>query len=158
MTNHEPDTMPTPPDPGTLAATLRTTAASLSAAAHSLEGVAALLDGAPAPAGEAAPASAPNDATEVVPAGPTAPKKEPGRRRSPNQMAELMTKVLDVVTAHPGLLAKDIAPKVATGLGAEDIRDVLSKLKAAGRIRIEGQKQGTRYFSAGTPDVSAPTT
>jgi hypothetical protein len=78
-----------------------------------------------------------------------APAPKPGKRgrRTSADMEGAGAKVLDYVKANPGSRLEEIG----RGLGTETVglKGPIKALLAAGSLRTEGQKRGTKYFAGG---------
>src|SRR5258706_13936464 len=77
----------------------------------------------------------------------TTPRKSPGRRRGPDEMAGLSERLYEAVRANPGALMMVLAAEV--GATARELNRPALILKRAGRVRSVGQRQSTRYFPMG---------
>lgn len=71
-------------------------------------------------------------------------RKTTGRRRTPEQIAELGDRLCEAVRARPGETMAVLAPHV--GATAAELNRPMTVLKRAGRIRSVGQRHNTRYF------------
>ncbi len=67
-----------------------------------------------------------------------------GRRRTPEEVAELGDRFYAAVCAQPGESMGMLAAEV--GAPPRDLRRPVTLLKRAGRVRSVGQRQHTRYF------------
>jgi hypothetical protein len=114
---------------------------------------AALGEGAPRPrkglmpTGEGSPGGFPSKATRRRRARRKTTKVRPGRRtrRSAADLGKIAGKVRAYVRAHPGERLEEIGRglrKATAGL-----KRPVQSLLAAGSLRTEGQKRGTRYFA-----------
>jgi hypothetical protein len=90
-------------------------------------------------------------ASPAAPAKAAAPKiaaKERGRgtKRPPREIKALVDKLASYISAHPGATME--AMRDALGVPSTDLAVPAKKLIAAGKLRVEGKKQLTRYFAA----------
>ena len=70
--------------------------------------------------------------------------KVQNKRRTAEEVAELETRLMEVVTTTPG---ETMATLVAeTGATARELRVPVVRLKKAGRLRLVGQRQYAKYF------------
>ena len=76
-----------------------------------------------------------------------APAKRTGRpgRRSPQEVDAAAQQILEHVRANPGQRSEEI--KTALGLRPEDFKLPVFKLLADGKVRTEGKRRGTKYFT-----------
>jgi hypothetical protein len=68
-------------------------------------------------------------------------------RRSSQELAEASEKLLAHIRANPGQRLEQIG--VALGTPTSVLKRPVAKLLAAGKLRTEGQRRGTRYFVGG---------
>lgn len=71
-------------------------------------------------------------------------RRTTGRRRTPEQIAELGDRLCEAVRARPGETMAVLAPHV--GATVAELNRPMTVLKRAGRIRSVGQRHNTRYF------------
>ncbi|MCK6447909.1 MAG: hypothetical protein L6Q99_16065 [Planctomycetes bacterium] len=113
-----------------------------------LEAVQAALGGVAAPARAARPSA------------PSAPRKPAprakGGKRTPEQVAADAEKILAFVKSNAGCSAEQI--QAGLGLSKKDIALPLLRLREEKRVKITGQKRGTKYFAggAGAPTAATP--
>lgn len=71
-----------------------------------------------------------------------------GRRakRSPDEIERLGDDIVEYVGANPGQNMQEIAAHF--GVTPKELSLPVKRLKAAGRLRTEGQRRATRYFAA----------
>ena len=94
-----------------------------------------------AKAAKAAPA-----AKAPVSKRPAAPKRAPGAKRPPAELAKLTEKLGEYIKAHPGQRVEAIGK--ALGAPTKELTLPIKKLLAAKKIRSEGLKRATEYFPA----------
>jgi len=75
-----------------------------------------------------------------------APKRAPGEKRPPAELAKLTEKLGDYIKANPGARMEAIAK--ALGTPTRDLNLPIKKLFSAKKIRSEGHKRATEYFPA----------
>jgi hypothetical protein len=75
-----------------------------------------------------------------------APKRAPGEKRPPAELAKLTDRLADYIKANPGHRMEAIGK--ALGMPTRELNLPIKKLLAAKRIRSEGRKRATEYFSA----------
>ncbi len=75
-----------------------------------------------------------------------APKRAPGEKRPPAELAKLVDKLGDHIKAHPGQRMEAIGK--ALGMPTRELNLPIKKLLAAKKIRSEGHKRATEYFPA----------
>jgi len=75
-----------------------------------------------------------------------APKRSPGEKRPPNELAKLTERLGDYIKSNPGARMEAIAK--ALGTPTRDLNLPIKKLFAAKKIRSEGHKRATEYFPA----------
>lgn len=73
-------------------------------------------------------------------------------RRSPEELAELGERFLEVVGEEPGQTMAVLAPKV--GASAGQLQVPAARLRREGQIRTAGQRQFKRYFPVGTAEAA----
>jgi hypothetical protein len=74
------------------------------------------------------------------------PNRQSARRRPPEEVAELGTRLLELVRARPGESMVTFAGELE--MSVRDLQRPMSLLKRDGRVRSVGQKQQMRYFPA----------
>ena len=84
--------------------------------------------------------SAPASRPRKRPAGP----RQPERRRTPDEIAELGGRLYEALSAHPGESMADLAG--AMDLSPRELHRPMAQLKRDGRVRSVGQRHLTRYF------------
>ena len=84
---------------------------------------------------------------------PKGATRKAGVRRSGEELAELRTKLCELVRRHPGEAMVTFATEVDTSV--RELGRPMSVLKREGRVRTVGQPHLTRYFP--TVDAIAPT-
>jgi hypothetical protein len=89
----------------------------------------------------AKPAPAAKPTTKKI----VAPKRPLGAKRPPAELAALVEKLAGWINANPGQGAE--AMSKALGLANSELTLPIKKLVAAKRIRFEGQKRATKYYS-----------
>lgn len=72
--------------------------------------------------------------------------REPWKRRTQQEVAELGERFCEVVAANPGETMMTLARKV--GVSAQKLHLPMTLLKRAGRVRSVGERSKTRYFPA----------
>ena len=75
-----------------------------------------------------------------------APKRASGEKRPPAELAKLTEKLGEYIKGHPGLRIEPIGK--ALGAPTKELNLPIKKLLALKRIRSEGHKRATEYFSA----------
>lgn len=117
----------------------------------------AALEAVQAALGGGAPSAAP--ARAVRRAAPSAPRKPTpranGGKRTPEQVAGDADRILAFVKSNEGCSAQQI--QAGLGLSKKDVALPLLRLREEQRLKITGQKRGTRYFASGTAARSAAT-
>lgn len=82
---------------------------------------------------------------------PTTPSRAASRtlapRRTPEQIAELAQRFLEVVQADPGQTMSALAPRLE--VPTTQLQVPVAYLKKAGKLRTAGQRSFKRYFPAG---------
>ncbi len=76
----------------------------------------------------------------------SAARKKSGRHRSSDEIAALGKDFLDYVRATPGQRLEEISAGI--GVPTSELKRPVMLLGEAGKIRTEGQKRGTRYYTA----------
>ena len=90
--------------------------------------------------------TAPKTAARKTAARKSAARKKGGRHRSSEEIATLGKDFLDYVRAKPGQRLEQISAGI--GVPTSELKRPVLLLGDAGRIRTEGQKRGTRYYTA----------
>jgi hypothetical protein len=72
--------------------------------------------------------------------------RQPARRRSAGEIAELAERLCAAVHETPGATMTTLAPRV--GATAQKLSVAAGRLRRAGRVRTVGQRQHTKYFPA----------
>jgi len=88
---------------------------------------------------------------------PSAPADAPtsrGDKRSPALLAELKQLILDHVISHPGLRTEQL--NAALGTSTKLLVLPLRQLVAAGALKTEGQRRGTKYYVAAKSKTPHP--
>jgi hypothetical protein len=91
---------------------------------------------------ERAFASAPAAAPRLR--GAQSPRRAPGRRRGPEELAALGERLYAAVVAEPGETMAVLAP--AVGETPRELHRPMATLKRAGRVRSVGERHQTRYY------------
>jgi len=73
------------------------------------------------------------------------------KRRTGDEVAQLERRLLAAVTANPGQTMAMLVSE--TGATARELRVPVVKLKQAGRLRLVGQRQHTKYFPGTAPSA-----
>jgi len=73
------------------------------------------------------------------------------KRRTDEEVAQLVERFLAAVNASPGQTMSTLASE--TGATPRELRVAVVKLKQAGRLRLVGQRQYTKYFPGIAPSA-----
>ncbi len=73
------------------------------------------------------------------------------KRRTDDEVAQLVERLLAAVNANPGQTMATLASE--TGATPRELRVPVVKLKQAGRLRLVGQRQYTTYFPGIAPSA-----
>jgi len=91
-------------------------------------------------------------ASATAPATPRGPRRAPGRRRPPTEVAGLAEQLYGAVRANPGELMAVIAAHL--GQTPQALNRPMLHLKRAGKVRSAGQRSFTRYFPMTSPKAA----
>lgn len=72
--------------------------------------------------------------------------RAPGAKRTPRELASEVKRLERHIADNPGQRIEEIAR--ALGVATRELQLPARKLLAGGRVRTEGQKRATRYFSS----------
>jgi len=78
-------------------------------------------------------------------AGPS-PRRAKGEKRSPQDLAQLVGKLLSEIKAKPGLRMEQIAKGI--GSSTKELALPAKKLIAEKKIKTKGERRATKYFPA----------
>jgi len=78
-------------------------------------------------------------------------RRQPARRRSAGEIADLAERLCAAVHETPGATMTTLAPRV--GATAQELSVAAGRLRRAGRVRTAGQRQHTKYFP-GAPSAA----
>lgn len=78
----------------------------------------------------------------------------PRRKRDRAAMSDLQDRIVRVVQDNPGRRVEELSNVL--GAPSKELAAPIKKLIAAGQLRTEGQRRGTRYFPAAPAAEPAP--
>jgi hypothetical protein len=105
---------------------------------------------APAPTAKSARGRAAGKGAKAAPAAKAgakrAAKRAPGEKRPPAELAKLVERLGEYIKAHPRQRMEAIGK--ALGVATKELNLPVKKLLAAKKIKTQGHKRATEYFSA----------
>jgi len=75
------------------------------------------------------------------------PAPKPGSKRSSSDIGAISSKILEHVRKHPGDRMEQISK--AFGANTKDLRLPITKLIEEKKLKVKGQRRGTKYYLAG---------
>jgi hypothetical protein len=91
-----------------------------------------------------------------TPTRPVRPRKKAAPRRAPEELVVLGERFYAVLCQRPGETMTTLAPQV--GVAPRVLQVAVARLRRAGRVRVIGKKQQTRYYPMVASSATATAT